>query len=87
MRFLIYLLPLLPFIIYFIYFAQKNRQLKKDEILVGLKNGPYVQLTFIGLIILIVLILLFTLLDIESNGENYTPARYENGVLIPSKME
>ena len=87
MRILFYLILLLPFILYFIYFISKNRRLKKDELLLGLKNAPWVRLLAAGLIGLTAAVMLLTLSSIDEKGEDYKPARYENGKFIPSTKE
>ena len=61
--------------------------MKKGEILIGIKNGPWVRLAFASLFTLIAVILFLTFSNIEPQGESYTPAQYIDGELIPNKID
>ena len=87
MRILFYLLPVLPAILYIIYYIIRNRKLAKNEILVGLKDGKWLAVFIACLVFTIVLVIGAAVQNNDYKGDKYTPAKFENGVLTPSKIE
>lgn len=87
MRTMIYILPLLPTIIYLLYFLLQNRKRKRGEILLGLKNAPWVRVFLVTLLTLTLFLLIAALTEGQRQNESYTPARYENGKFVPSELK
>lgn len=87
MRILLELLPVLPAVLYILYYVYKGRKLGKDEILVGLKQGNWLAVFVVCMFFTIVVVLLLAAKNSEYKGDKYTPAKFENGVLQPSKIE
>ncbi|PIR32599.1 MAG: hypothetical protein COV36_04065 [Alphaproteobacteria bacterium CG11_big_fil_rev_8_21_14_0_20_44_7] len=82
MRTLLYFLPaILPFALYFAYYIRKGRHLGRNEILVGIKEGPWVRTAILTLFILVVTILFLALLQDGNSGKNYVPTTYKDGKL------
>ena len=87
MRILFYLLPVLPAILYILYYIIRHRKRAKNEILVGLKDGRWLAVFIACLVFTIFLVVGSTLKNSDYKGDKYTPAKFENGVLQPSKIE
>jgi hypothetical protein len=76
-----YLLPLLlPFLIYLIYahLAQKTD---------GLGDAPWIGLAAAGVVLMAVSLVTWGLLSGSEPGGTYVPARFEDGRLVPGRVE
>lgn len=87
MRILFYILPFLPSIIYVLYYVIKGRGRSKGEILVGIKQGNWFRVVMVTLFLCICVLLFAALQAGEYKGDKYIPAKFEDGVLTPNRVE
>ena len=87
MRILLELLPVLPAVFYILYYIYKNKERTKDEILIGLKDGNWFAVFIVTMIFTMAVVLILVIENSSYKGDKYTPAKFENGVLQPSKVE
>lgn len=87
MRILFYLLPFMPTIIYLLYYIIQGRGRSRGEILVGIKQGNWFRVVIVSLFLCICVLLIAGLQAGEYKGDKYIPAKYEDGVLTPNRIE
>ena len=87
MRILLELAPILPALLYILYYVIKHRKNGKEEIIASIKAGNWLAILIISVLFTIIVILAAVFKNSDYKGDKYTPAKFENGVLQPSKIE
>lgn len=87
MNFLFYILPFLPTIIYLLYYINKGKARGRGEILVGIRQGNWFRVVIVTIFISVAMLILAGLHAGEYKGDKYIPAKFENGVLTPNRIE
>jgi hypothetical protein len=87
MKILLYIIPFIPSIIYILYFVIKGRARGREEILVGIRQGNWLRVALVTIFICVAMLVLAGLQAGEYKGDKYIPAKFENGVFTPNRIE